>query len=184
VLIGDDSDELERQPVKVRRIVFPSQHDQIRFLRAMVDRYRGHQLIREKAIDIVFREAKCPPKAKLCHAVAIARWVQKNITYVNEGVETFQSPVRTLTWRRGDCDDFATVEAALCESIGIPCELVGLHWRGQFRHIFARAVIPVPGHGVRRIPLDATLNRDVRDLPNPIAISIRRGDNPSVFALL
>jgi len=182
VLLEEDAAD-DARPVKVRRIVFPSQADQIRFLREMVSRYRGNQLVREKAIDIVFRWARCAPKAKLCHAVAIGRWVQQNITYVNEGVETFQSPVRTLTWRRGDCDDFATLEAALLESIGIPAELVGLHWRGQFRHIFARAVIPVPGHGMRRIPLDATLNRDVAGMPNPIAISIRRGDNPVVFAV-
>jgi RNase adaptor protein for sRNA GlmZ degradation len=36
---------------------------------------------------------------------------------------------------------------------------------------------------VRRIPLDATLSTDVRRLPNPIAISAARGDQPSILAL-
>src|SRR2546423_2293776 len=164
-------------------MVLPSQADQIRFLRAMVDRYKSNQLIRHKAIEIVFQQAGCPPKAKLCQAVAIGRWVQQHITYVNEGVETFQSPVRTLTYRYGDCDDFTTLICSLLEAIGIRSELVGLSWRGQFRHIFARALVPVPGAGVRRVPLDATLDQDVRTLPNPIAISVRRGDNPRVLAL-
>lgn len=179
--LGADRDE-ERLPVRVRRLMFGSQAEQIGFLRAMVDRYKGNQLIREKACQIVFNWAGCPPKAKLCHAVAIARWVQTHITYVNEGEETFQSPVRTLTWRHGDCDDFSTLIGALCESIGVHVELVGVHWRDQFRHIFARAVVPTAA-GLRRIPLDATLDADVRRLPNPIAISIRRGDQPSTLSL-
>ena len=40
----------------------------------------------------MFHEAGCQPKDKLAHALAIGEWVQKNITYVNELPETFQSP--------------------------------------------------------------------------------------------
>ncbi len=170
-------------PGRFGKIEFHSQAEQIAFLRQMVNRYAGNPLIHDKAIDIVFNIAKCPPKAKLCQAVAIGRWVQTHITYVNEGVETFQTPVRTLTYRFGDCDDFATLTASLCQALGMQTELCGLEWGGMYRHIFARVVIPVPGAGERRIPLDGTLNEDVRTLPNPVTISIARGDNPRVLAL-
>ena len=165
-------------------VMFRDQAEQVRWLRAMVDRYRGDTLIHDKAADIAFNWASCPTtptggdKARLCQAVAIGRWVQQNIRYVNEGAETFQSPVRTLTARIGDCDDFTTLVCALLESIGIRSELVGLQWGGSFRHIFPRAVI-----GGRRIPLDATLSMDVAQLTNPIAISLARGDNPSILAV-
>lgn len=170
-------------PGRFGRVVFHSQAEQIAFLRQMVNKYAGNRLIHDKAIDVVFNWAHCPPKAKLCHAVAIGRWVQKHVTYVNEGVETFQTPVRTLTYRFGDCDDFATLTASMVQALGIETELCGLEWAGMYRHIFARAVIPVPGAGVRRIPLDGTLKEDVGTLPNPVTISIARGDNPRVLAL-
>jgi transglutaminase superfamily protein len=160
------------------QVMFPSQEDQIAWLRAMVDRYKGNSLIAEKARHIVFDESGCPAKDKMCQATAIGRWVQKNVIYVNEGVETFQSPVRTLTYRRGDCDDFATLIASLLESIGIPSQLVGVEWAGSMRHIFPRAII-----NGKRVPLDATLNEDVGLYTNPIDISIARGDHPKVLAL-
>jgi transglutaminase-like putative cysteine protease len=176
--------EGRRYPVMVRRMKFESQAAQVLFLRQMVNVYRTNQLIREKAIQIVFDWAKCPAKKKLCQAVAIARWVQTHIRYVNEPVETFQSPVRTLTLRAGDCDDFTSLICSLVESIAIPSELVALEWAAQFRHIFPRAVVPLGrGKPPRRIPLDATLNQDVRNLPNPIAIAIQRGDNPRALVL-
>jgi len=205
---GGDDDEAtpapSSEPPSVRRMVFPSQAAQIAWLRQMVDRYKGNQLIRHKAVDIVFRWAGCEPKQKLCHAIAIGRWVQKHIRYINEGVETFQSPVRTLTWRHGDCDDFTTLIASLLESIGIKSELVGLEWRGMYRHIFPRAIVPLGRLGpirrvdftskllaacglplpspAARIPLDATLAAPV-GTQNPIRTAILRGDKPRTLAL-
>ena len=159
-------------------VLFASQEDQIRFLRQMVDRYKGAKDIHDKAIEIVFHEAGCEQKNKFCHALAIGRWVQENITYVNEGVETFQSPSKSLQYKFGDCDDYATLTAALLESIGVTAQIVGLQWKGSFRHIFARAVI-----AGRIFPLDGTLDEPIDDLTDPIAISTKRGDNPRVLAL-
>lgn len=201
---GGDDEPLASSPPSVRRMKFASQAAQIAWLRAMVDRYKANQLIRHKAVDIVFRWAGCPPKKKICQAVAIGRWVQEHIRYINEGVETFQSPVRTLTWRAGDCDDFTTLIAALLESIGIRSELVGLEWRGMYRHIFPRAIVPMSRLGpirrvdftaqllracglplpspAARIPLDATLSQPAGTV-NPVRTSILRGDNPRTLAL-
>lgn len=183
MIVDDDEPPAAAGQVKVRRLRVASQPDQVAFLRAMVDRYRANQLVREKAIDIVFREARCAPKAKACHALAIGEWVQRNVTYVNEGIETFQTPVRTLTWRYGDCDDFTTLICSLLEAIGIRSELVALKWRGQFRHIFPRAVLPAAGGKLVRMPLDATLRQPVVELTNPIRLAVERGDHPETLVL-
>lgn len=172
-----------RYPVKVRRMRFASQAAQVFWLRQMVNRYRTNQLIREKAVSII-REAGCPPKGRLCQMVAIARWVQVHVDYVNEPEETFQSPIRTLTWRAGDCDDHAALVATLIESIAIPSKLAALEWRGQYRHIYPQGILMLGrGQPPRTIHLDTTLKTDVRKLTNPIAIAIKRGDNPRVLAL-
>ena len=170
-------------PGRLGRVEFTSQAEQIAFLRQMANKYTANPLIHDKAVDVVYRWGKCAAKAKLCQAVAIGRWMQENIKYINEGVETFQTPVRTITYRFGDCDDFASLTAALLGAIGIENELCGLEWAGMYRHIFCRALVAVPGEGTRQIPLDSTLDQDVRTLPNPVAISLARGDNPRVLAL-
>lgn len=169
--------------LRVRRISTKTQQEHVAFLRRMVDAWKRNQLIRDKAIDIVFRQAHCAPKDKARHALEIGRWAQRSITYVNDGGEQFQTPTRTLTYRFGDCDDFTTLIASLCESVGVRCQLCAIEWGGQFRHIFPRAIVPGPGGQTIAMPLDATLERPVEQLTDPVQIAVRRGDNPRVFAL-
>lgn len=166
--------------VSSRRVTFGSQPEQILFLREMVNEYRGVAAIRARARDIVFRQYNCPPKDQACHALAIAQWVQNNITYVNELPETFQTPTTTVATGYGDCDDFTSLICALCESIGIETELVGMEWDGYFRHIFPRAIIDTD-EGEVRMPLDATLSRPVSDLADPITLWLERGHDVQVF---
>ncbi len=179
--------DLEEPAPPATRLAFPNQAAQVVWLRRMVDEYRGNQLIRTKAHQIVFEISGCKPRDRLCHCFAIARWVQQNITYVNEGVETFQSPVATLTYRYGDCDDFTTLIASMLEAIGIGCQVVALEWDGEYRHIFPRAVLERlgPGGGPLLVPLDATLVGGPVGSPlqNPIAILHARGKNVRQLAL-
>jgi hypothetical protein len=183
--LGDLESELGPRPSW--RLTFPNQAAQVVWLRRMVDHYRGEPLLRAKAHQIVFELARCQPRDRLCHCIAIARWVQDNITYVNEGIETFQSPVETLTSRYGDCDDFTTLIASLVESIGIPCQLVALEWDGEYRHIFPRAVLSGlgPGGTPLELPLDATLTGGPVGAPlqNPLLILAKRGTPVRQLAL-
>jgi transglutaminase-like putative cysteine protease len=166
--------------VTTRHARFRNQEDQILFLREMVDEYRGHAGIRARARDIVSREYNCEPRNSMQYAIAIGSWVQANVTYMQELPEEFQTPVNTLLTRFGDCDDFASVTASLCESIGIESELVGMEWLTPtgpggamvlgFGHIFCRAVV----HGAR-VPLDATLEFPIEALTDPIAVGKERG---------
>jgi len=164
--------------VTTRRVAFASQPEQIVWLRGMVDQYRTVYLIRSRARDIAFRQRVTNQRDQIGQAVAIAGWVQDNITYVQEMPETFQTPTTTVSEGYGDCDDFSTLIASMCESIGIMTELVGMEWgRGAgrfFRHIFPRAVVAVGG-AVYRVPLDATLTTPVDGTQDPIRIAIAKG---------
>lgn len=154
---------------------FGSQAEQVQFLRSMVDTYRELPAIRARARDIVFRQRGCLPKHMADQAIALASWVQDNVTYVNEMPEVFQTPAHTLYCRYGDCDDFTTLICSLLESIGIQSELVALEWDGAFRHIFPVACVPGRGGRTVRLPLDATLSQPVTDLPDPIKIARAKG---------
>lgn len=166
--------------VSTRRARFRSQPDQIRFLRQMVNEYRGHYSIRARARDIVFRQGLCPPKDQLCHALAIGSWVQNNIVYVNELPEVFQTPTTTISTGYGDCDDFSSLICSLLEAVGVESELVGMEWGGTFQHIFPRAVLPY-ARPPQRLALDATLPTPIAMRTDPIAVARSRGSKVRVF---
>lgn len=94
--------------------------------------------IRELALGIV---RALPPQDYAGEARAVFQWVQRSIRYVRDvrGVETVQTPEKTLEYRQGDCDDMVTLLAALLESIGHEVRFVAMGTEpGRFSHVFAQ----------------------------------------------
>jgi transglutaminase-like putative cysteine protease len=165
--------------------VWRNQREQVLYLRTVVNAARAETEIRELARDIVFRQAGLAARQPLAHAIALARWVQTNITYVNELPEVFQTPLATLDTRYGDCDDQAVLLASLLESIGIPAYLVSIGWGAppapELEHIYVVADVAGPGE-TYLVPLDSTLRTDIRQRQrDPLAEVQARGYVPRVF---
>ncbi len=159
---------------------FANQEAQVEYLRTLVSQTTPLASIRARARDIVFRIHNAPQRNHAAYAVAIAKWVQENIQYVNESPEVFQEPTATLAMGYGDCDDLVTLVASLVESLGIETQIVGMEWEHPdgraFQHIFARAVIPMTGgRGPWYVPLDTTLQRPIEDLTDPIKLALELG---------
>lgn len=98
-------------------------------------------MIRNQAIEIT---RACPSKDFRCEILAIYEWVDENIRFVRDinGVETLQTPERTLDLAVGDCDDHAILLSALLESIGHPTRFAALGFQpGHFSHVFAETKI-------------------------------------------
>jgi hypothetical protein len=176
--------------VTTRVVRFGSQKEQVAYLRSVIDEYRANYAIRSRARDIVFRQRGCRPKDKRAQALALASWVQQNITYVEEKPEIFQTPTSTVAQGYGDCDDHVQILGAMLESIGIDARLVALQWPDRdggssvsseyFRHIFVQGCFVEGGRYVC-LPLDTTLARSVYDLTDPIEVSRRMGRRVTVF---
>jgi len=85
---------------------------------------------------------KCRVRDFTCEARALFKWVQHNIRWTRdiEGVETVQTPERTLEWGFGDCDDLSTLVAGLALSVGIPVKFRAVaadpRRKGQFSHVY------------------------------------------------
>lgn len=87
---------------------------------------------------------------------AVFRWVKNNVRYLRDirGVETLSTPERLIRVRTGDCDDMATLTAALLESIGNRTRFVALGFDGgEYSHVIVEVVL---GRGW--LPLDCTVD--------------------------
>lgn len=83
---------------------------------------------------------------------ACQHFVRDQIRYIRDvdGVETLQTPPRTLDMRSGDCDDKATLLASLLGSIGFPTRFVAVGLNDQpYSHVLCEAQL-----GTRWIPCE------------------------------
>lgn len=88
---------------------------------------------------------------------ALFQFVQDRIRYVRDvrGVETLQTPEQTLQLKQGDCDDKATLLAALLLSIGHPARFHAVGFRrDSFAHVYPETRI-----GGRWVALETTQQR-------------------------
>lgn len=111
------------------------------------------QRIRNKAIEIT-RGVRSRDFAG--EVEALWSWVHENIRFVRDvhGIETVQSPIKTLELGAGDCDDHATLLASYLLSIGHPVRFVAVGFRpGILSHVFAETKI-----GPKWVPLETTID--------------------------
>jgi hypothetical protein len=110
-------------------------------------------VVRLSAIGIL-NSAQVQNKNTPAAVAALYRYVSRNIRYIPDplDVETIQDPEATLKIRAGDCDDHATVLAALAASIGVPVRfrVIGPS-ADNFQHIFPELYV-----SGRWIPADTT----------------------------
>ena len=127
----------------------------LRIMSRLVRQYKKNMEIRSLALSLV---AEVPGhKNWTAQIKAIHAFVQNNIQYVRDvkGVETLATPVKTLEFRAGDCDDQAVLLASLLESIGHPTRFVAMKQKsfGPFVHVFTETKI-----GSKWYPLETTEN--------------------------
>lgn len=119
----------------------------------IVRRYKTHRAVRGAALDLT---AELAQKDWPGEVRALFEFVRDRIRYVRDvrGVETVQTPDATLDIGAGDCDDKATLLAALLESIGYQTRFAAVGSRpGRYSHVFVEARERV---GAPWIALDAT----------------------------
>lgn len=92
-------------------------------MRALVQEWRTDPAIISQAVSVIYTT---PPKDTLSEIDALHAFVRDSIRYTRDvhQVETLCTPLMTLTRRVGDCDDKATLLAALAESVGYPTRFV------------------------------------------------------------
>lgn len=111
--------------------------------------------------------------------LAIYYWVTQHIRYMRDpdGVELLKSPAQLLRTRSGDCDDIATLLAAMFMAAGNPVQFALASFkpgRPVFSHVYVEVVTP---HGP--VVFDPVANRDtrkmLRDMQGKAAYPVSQG---------
>ena len=127
-------------------------------MRAYVTQARSDSNIRSVAIGATSMLAA---KDELGEIQALLSWVQSNIRYLSDiyQVETLQTPVMTIELGVGDCDDQATLLAALLESIGYPTRFIvaGYSQASQYEHVYLQALAREHGLWIDLDPTEKNL---------------------------
>jgi transglutaminase-like putative cysteine protease len=93
-------------------------------------------LVRQQALALV---SGLPAKDYAGEVKELHRFVRDDVRYVRDvrGVETIQTPERTLLNRQGDCDDKATLLSSMLEAVGFKTRFEAIAFQpGQFSHVF------------------------------------------------
>lgn len=119
----------------------------------LVRECRTDPLIRRTAANLV---AELPEQSFYAEAEKLFFFVRDSIRYLQDtnNVEVLQNPRITLTERYGDCDDKATLLAALLESVGHPCRFVAVGYTkfDEFEHVYLETKI-----GARWVAAETTM---------------------------
>lgn len=89
-------------------------------------------IVRNQA-EHILNAAGVAPRAYMQELIALQEFVRDQISYTQdpEDVEMVQTPQKTLESARGDCDDEATLLAALLLSIGHPARFVAVGFNNE-----------------------------------------------------
>lgn len=112
------------------------------------------QLIREKALSLT---RSLTARDWVAQATVLQEFVRDTIKYQRdpEPFELVQTPSKTLQYQAGDCDDQATLLAALLVSLGHPTRFVAIGLNGgPFSHVLCETLI-----GERWIAAETIIDR-------------------------
>lgn len=120
-------------------------------MRNFVREYKKNLQVRNTAGQLTSHLAQ---KNFLGEVKTLHAHVRDNIRYLRDihGIETIQSPEKTLEYGYGDCDDKSTLLAALLESTGHPTRFVAVGKApNKFSHVYVETLV-----GKRWFPLETT----------------------------
>jgi hypothetical protein len=108
----------------------------LKYMRDLKNAYKINPVVRGLAMSLV---AQLPQKDYKSEILILTAYVKNQVRYTRDiaGVETLQTPLKTLEFGQGDCDDKSMLLAAMLESIGHHCRFraVGMK-KNDFCHVF------------------------------------------------
>lgn len=160
-LAGGDGGFGRMAPARLTMKKVGSLDERINIMQGLVAQGRRDPNLRQLAAQLEQRCQAAHPSQRDGCVLATVFWFSKaNARYTHDitGVDTYQTAVRTLQFRGGDCDDAAIL---LCSILAILLFSVGfrvISTTGQsWEHVYALAGVPRGGPVQGVVPLDTTV---------------------------
>lgn len=115
--------------------------DTLQYMNQAVSAYKTNPQIRELSLSLT---RNLPQKDYAGEVKALFNYVQKRIRYVRDinGVETLQTPPKTLEYGQGDCDDKSMLLATMLESLGHKTRFKAIGMaRGSLSHVSVEVML-------------------------------------------
>ena len=87
-----------------------------------IEEFTGNPLLIEFASTLI-KDKNIPERDNLALSKAVLDYAQNNIKFFREKPERFTSPLRTIIWGLGDCDDKSIFIGTILRSFRIPVKL-------------------------------------------------------------
>lgn len=87
-----------------------------------IDQWTGNPLLVDFSAKLL-KMMKVPERDEYALARAVQKFAQYKIKFFRERPERFTSPIRTIVWGLGDCDDKTIVIASILRTFRIPIKL-------------------------------------------------------------
>jgi transglutaminase-like putative cysteine protease len=110
---------------------------------SIIAKHTGEPMLVDFAANVI-REQEIPANNSRELARFLQKYVQQNVKFFREYPERWQSPLRTLKWGIGDCDDQAILLATTLRSFRVPVRLKFVRFvdpkhRARKSHVYTQA---------------------------------------------
>jgi transglutaminase-like putative cysteine protease len=148
----------QNNPKQCRSLYLAGNNQQIITKKLVIARILAKAGARTTTIRRLAIEITAPYKNDVQKLEAVHKWIRDNIAFIQDtaGAETFQTPVKTLDLKGGDCDDLAILARAILASIGFICRWGLVYHGASARHIFVWVYYPAR-RAMFRVAFDVTM---------------------------
>lgn len=129
-----------------------------------VEEFTGHPLLVDWSAKLI-KKYNVPERNDLALARAVQKYSQDHIKFFRERPERFASPLRTIAWGFGDCDDKSVFIASVLRSFRIPVRLKFIRFYSKEQIKMVSHVYPQAKINGKWIALESVHKWDIGDDP-------------------
>jgi len=142
--IGVEPEKVSDSPESYR-IRLTDINQSLAIIEELTKEYSIHPQVRKLVSTLI---SPCQDRDYDCYIRKIVSFIKSTVKYVNDPpkTEVFQSPLRTLDYKMGDCDDHAILTATLLRAAGFKVKVVlGAPNGNRYDHVYVKVLHPGKG---------------------------------------
>lgn len=162
----------------IYKITLRDTEQTIKIIEQFIKEYSLHPEIRQLVASIL---KPCKSKDYLCYVKKITEYIKQHVKYVNDPPKTeiLQSPIKTLQYKIGDCDDHTILAGTLLRAAGFRIRITLGAPLDRFNHVYLH--VYVPGHGWMTV--DTTNANPLMEKPYKEREMVEIGNEPLIDEL-